>query len=145
MRRLIATAASALLLLAVSAVPVLADGRCSGRPGVQVWQDANKGGPSFVACWPSTGTGGIFYPRLSSVTYGLSFGANWNDRITSYETFNFTGHSMTFYVDNSYSSASYGGRVVTTSGNGYVSNLGNLYSTQPSGYSDVISSFKTTK
>lgn len=145
MKRLATVLASLALALAIVA-PASADSRCNGRPGIQFWEHTSKGGASIQWCWPAIGTGGIFISNMGSYSNNLNFGATWNDRASSYETFNFTGHSLRLYADASYSSASVGGRVVDQSGNGYVSNMGNLWSSALSnGFNDLVTSFKTTK
>lgn len=123
-----------------------ADSRCGGRPGIQVWQDDKKGGPSFTACKGSHPTSTIAYPNLSNVTTNLSFGANWNDRITSYETFNFPSNKgIRLYDRDNYqlNQTTPPGHYITTMGNQYIPNV-NVYwaSSIPGGMNDIISSFK---
>jgi hypothetical protein len=59
------------------------DYRCFYGPGIQVWQDINKGGPSMILC-------GNFgqWDNLSGLAENLDWWANWNDRISSFELFN---------------------------------------------------------
>ena len=66
------------------------DARCpNGLAGIEVWQDINLTGPGAVWCVaPSTGK--YVINDLSTKTDNLGFFANWNDRITSYQTFNET-------------------------------------------------------
>ncbi|MES2210042.1 MAG: hypothetical protein V4515_07635 [Chloroflexota bacterium] len=99
--------------LLVGAGPVSADSRCSGNPGFQVWENPNKGGGSAYGC-------GVGWYRSEFWNWydNLFFGASWDDRISSYETFNFTGHAVRFY-NNGYK----GGATLTTTGNEYISNL----------------------
>lgn len=58
------------------------DYRCFYGPGMQIWQDINKGGPSMILC----GNHG-YWDNLTDQVENLS-GANWNDRISSFEIFN---------------------------------------------------------
>lgn len=50
----------------------------------------------------------------------MGFGATWDDRISSYKTYNFTGHGVRFYTNGSK-----GGSTLTTTNTSVVSNLGN--------------------
>lgn len=111
-------------MLFVGAAPVSADSRCSGYPGVQVWENPNKGGGNAFGC-------GVGWYRATFWTWteGLFWGATWDDRISSFETFNFTGHTIRFYT-NGYK----GGTAVSWSNNVYVDNLINW------NYNDVFSS-----
>jgi hypothetical protein len=145
MRRIIALLTALVLSLSVVG-PASADASsyCNGNPGVKVWQDANKGGPHGIFCWTMYGPW-INYQNLANFNYNLNWGANWNDRISSYTTFNMEGHTVTFYADAGWSSASVGGRVVQTSGNQHVPFIGVYWEQQiPGGFNDRVTSFKFT-
>jgi hypothetical protein len=75
-------------MLLVFTGSALADSRCGGGKGITVWQDANESGPS--ATWCANSNGQLNIPDLSAKTDNLSFGANWNNRISSWQTFNMT-------------------------------------------------------
>jgi hypothetical protein len=105
------------------------DWRCFFGPGIQVWQDINKGGPSMILC----GNAGR-WNNLSNLAENLDWFANWNDRISSFELFN-TGaagpHSWRLCID-----ANGGGSCMGPySTSVYVSNVG-------SSYNDKISSVR---
>jgi hypothetical protein len=71
-----------------------ADARCSSQPGVEIHEDINQGGSHTLLC------GNGYYNRdLSKLTDGLFFFANWDNRISSYEVFNFTGRTASFWVN----------------------------------------------
>jgi hypothetical protein len=79
-----ATAASQATLANPGAVQLAAssgDWRCFFGPGIQVWEDANKGGRSWIIC------GLRNLDNLQDYAENLT-NDRWNDRITSYETFN---------------------------------------------------------
>lgn len=99
--------------LLIGAGPVSADSRCGGYPGVQVWENANKGGGTAYGC-------GVGWYRSEFWNWhdGLFWWASWDDRISSYESFNFTGHAIRFY-NNGYK----GGATLTTTKNEYIPNL----------------------
>jgi hypothetical protein len=79
---------------------VFADSRCGGSAGVQVWQDGNNSGSSAVWC---TSSGSLSIPILGNKTDNLYLGANWNDRISSFQTFNQTSSGRLCLVqDNNY-------------------------------------------
>lgn len=141
MKNLATFLATLALLLAIAPQAVLADSRCSNsRPGIQVWQDDHHGGPSMILCTSLYGpwTG---WPNLGNYTTNLNFFANWNDRITSVQTFNNAGHKFILYVDTNFSSASENGRTVTLVGNDNIANLGNFWSDpMRGGFNDVTSS-----
>lgn len=139
----VAIVTALVVALFVVAQPAQADTRCNGNPGVQVWQDANKGGPSAIFC--ST-LGNIYQADLSKNTAGLSWGANWNDRISSAQTFNFsTIKSLRFWPDKDFQDLGYGSdRTVTMTGNTYVSCFCNYWGSHYiNGFNDRISSFRT--
>lgn len=104
-----------------AAIPAVtsADTRCSGNPGVQVWENSGKGGRSAVMC-------GVGYNRGDFTSWGdnLNWWENWNDRISSYETFNFTGHKVTFWAESGFK-----GQYLYTINNEYLSNLSDWTST----------------
>lgn len=121
------------LVLAVGAVTapaVFADTRCSGGPGYDVWQDTNKGGPYARTCGTSSAS---WRPRYSDWTANLFFFANWDNRVSSVQTFNFTGHKVVFYRDNDYV---YGLLAIT--GDEYVADMNDWNA------NDAVSSSKTT-
>lgn len=119
----------ALAIGAVVATTVSADSRCNGSPGYDVWQDTNKGGPSARTCGISSTT---WRPNYSGWTTNLSFFANWNDRVSSVETFNFTGHKASFYRD-----PDYGYALLVITNNEYVNDMNDWNA------NDRVSSSKT--
>ena len=140
MRRILSILSGILLLGAIIApATVVADiTKCGGTKGVDIWQDGNAGGPTMRLCWTFGG-----YANLSNQTTNLNWGANWNDRISSYQTFNNAGHSFRFYADANFVSTSVGGRVVTTTGNQYVPFIGVYWEQQiPNGFNDRVTSIK---
>ena len=102
MRRKIVQLGAAMVLLSgmlfVGATGVMADSRCGGGKGITVWQDANQGGPS--ATWCANSNGILDIPDLSQKTDNLLAGANWNDRISSWQTFNMTSSLISCLVQN---------------------------------------------
>ncbi len=98
------------------------DWRCMYGPGMQVWQDAYKGGPSMILCG--------FHARYNNISGrqdGLDYGANWNDRISSYEVFNSNRLSLKWYVCTD---ANFGGTCLYGIGDGYTAYVGNTYNDQ---------------
>ena len=71
-----------------------ADARCSGNAGVEIHEDINQGGSHTLLC-----NNGYYNRDLSKLTDGLFFFANWDNRISSYEVFNFTGRTASFWVN----------------------------------------------
>lgn len=128
-RRLALALWLSLALAATVATAVFADSRCNGSPGYDVWQDTNKGGPSARTCGTSSST---WRPNYSDWTANLFFFANWNDRVSSVESFNFTNHKVVFYRDPNYV---YGLLVLTTSE--YINDMNDWYA------NDRVSSSKT--
>lgn len=156
-RRLLGLAAAAVIGAASIAVPVAvqagasqasdgatvvpaisrADHRCFFGTGIQVWQDANKGGPTAIFCGTHIGslTDSSPYDNLSRLAEQLSWGANWNDRISSFEIFN-TGdggtHLIHFCIDAD-------GHNCTSSYNSsvYVAYVGNTFNDKISSIYDV--------
>lgn len=109
---------SFVLVLGASAMmivpgPVLADTRCSGSAGFQVYENINLGGRSALGC-------GVGWARsyFGDWNTNLNFWENWNDRISSYQTFNFTGHRVRFWNDSNYS-----GSYLTTTNNDTVNSV----------------------
>lgn len=102
-RRWLQATASLWLLVAIGAVlagAARADGRCNGSPGYQVWQDTNRSGPSALTCGVSSTT---WRPDYTQWRDNLQFfWETWNDRVSSLETFNFTGHRVDFFRDVNY-------------------------------------------
>ena len=124
---------------------VHADARCSGWPGVQVWQDSNKGGPSMTLCMTSSKRY-IKVPKLSDRTDNLSFFANWDNRISSLETFNFGGHTVRLYPEENYSDVGSSKRYVTVSGIEYIPYIGVYWQGQMTdghSFNDQASSIQT--
>ena len=108
-----------------------ADHRCFFGTGIQVWQDANKGGPTAIFC-------GTHFGRYSSTNYWdnlsynadqLSNGANWNDRISSFEIFN-TGDGGTHYIKFCQDTSGGGTCSATYTTSVYVSYVGNTLNDQ---------------
>lgn len=122
-----------------------ADSRCGGKPGIQFWQDVRKGSPSHIVCNGSHPTSIIAIPDLSKHVNNLSFGANWNDRISSYETFNFPStKGIRLYERANYAlnQKTPPGFYITTYGNQYIPNVGIYWASLPDGMNDRISSLK---
>lgn len=90
-----------------------ADARCNFGVGVSVYENINKGGRTAVGC-----SVGWYRANFSDWTAGLGAFESWNDRISSYETFNFTGHTVKFWTG-----ASKSGSVLTTTNNETVNNV----------------------
>jgi hypothetical protein len=65
-----------------------ADARCSSHAGVTIHEDINQGGSHTDLCAPN---GSNYNGDLSKLTDGLFWLANWDNWISSYEVFNFTG------------------------------------------------------
>jgi hypothetical protein len=99
----------------VGPTTVLAADACDGNAGVNVFEDINYGGGQAYGC-------GVGWYRSDFQTWhdGLGFFASWDNRMSSYKTFNFTGHAVRFYQN-----ANKGGVYLTTTGTSNVSNLGN--------------------
>ncbi len=97
------------------------DGRCFFGPGMQVWQDSGFSGPTLILCGNRAG-----YWNLN-LGENLSFGATWNDRISSYQVFNSNRLGL-FWVqcyDNNYS-----GPCTGHIGDSSVSYVGNYWDNQ---------------
>lgn len=144
MRKLIFTILSAVLLLGVVAAPAsAADSRCGGKPGLQAWQDRNKNGPSVIFC---SVVGSIYVANLSNVTTNLQFFANWNDRISSVETFNFNSNfnRVTLWPDRDFKDNSEGpDHTIVITGNTSVHDLGAYWTSQyQGGFNDRVSSIR---
>lgn len=93
-------------LLAVSVVGVvpgtaLADTRCSGSPGFQVYEAINLGGRSALGC-----AVGWARADFSGWQTNLEWWQSWNDIISSYQVFNFYNHRVRFWVAANYTSSS---------------------------------------
>lgn len=114
----------------VMASTALADTRCNGSPGYDVWQDTNKNGPSARTCGTSSAS---WRPKYSDWTTNLFFFANWDNRVSSVQTFNFTAHHVVFYRDNNYV---YGLLAITN--DDYVADMNDWNA------NDAVSSSKTT-
>lgn len=105
----------------------LADSRCSGGPGMQVWENSNYSGGTWIVC---AVTGNFSDADLTNNTSGLGFFANWNDRISSYQTFNTPAGVVTCFWKN----FSYSGTWQRVAGNHNMAYVGNSMN-------DTISSF----
>ncbi len=103
--------------LAVFSPPVLAaDGRCNATAGYQVWEDVGLSGRTTIFCANS-----IY--NLSNEGDGLGWLQSWNDRISSFQTFNMSSTRRTcFWFDAGYKGGSYG-----VTGNSTVLNVGSYY------------------
>lgn len=103
------------LLLTTTLAPAAsaADSRCSFGAGVSVYENINLGGSTAPGC-----SVGWYRADFSQWTTNLGFFANWNDRISSYQTFNFTGHTVKFWTDPSRN-----GSVIITTNNSTVNNV----------------------
>lgn len=105
-RRFAVTGLLALSVIGVMPGAALADTRCSGSPGVEVFENINLGGRSALGCsvgWART--------DFSNWATNLGWFETWNDRISSYQVFNFYGHRLRFWT-----AANYSGSVITTTG-----------------------------
>jgi hypothetical protein len=102
------------------------DYRCFYGPGVQIWQDADRNGPSMIRCgWEVTREWdylGGFVENLG--TCGIVCVNTWNDRASSLEVFNVTrlGMQAYFCADSGYH---HGNCMVR--GDGTVLNVGSTY------------------
>ena len=95
-------AASFLVVIAVTAMPMLAApssalaAGCGTEPGYEVFENVNQGGSHAYTC----GTGSpAARPDYNTWTTGLFWLANWDNRVSSIYTFRFTGHKAMFYRD----------------------------------------------
>jgi hypothetical protein len=107
------------------------DYRCFYGPGMQIWQDINKGGASMIFC----GNFGA-WNDLSNQVAGLDFSANWNDRISSFEIFNTSvgGPHAWQLCTNSYEGGSCLGFYTTSV---YVSYVGSTFNDKISSIRDA--------
>lgn len=129
-------------LLIVGAQGVSADARCGGGKGITVWQDSNQNGPS--ATWCANSNGVLNIPDLNLKTDNLSFGANWNDRISSWQTFNMTSGLISCLVQNvdyTFSDATRNSRIT---GNNTITYVGSRADNQASSIRIPASSCPTT-
>lgn len=87
--------ASAVVL---GAAPAVANHCGNYDPAVRVWEAINYGGRSALMC-------GVGWHRsnFSDWTDSLGWFENWNDRISSYQTYHFSGHRVIFWFDAGYS------------------------------------------
>lgn len=141
----LAMSATILITPVLAVPPPTTDPRCNGQRGVQVWENPNKGGGTTIFCG---GIGvSIRQPDLSTVTTGLGFLANWNNRISSYQTFNMSstvGIRLYDYQDYVLNFTNPDRYYVTTMGNGYVSDLKAYWGSEiPLGMDDKTSSLKS--
>ena len=106
------------------------DWRCFYGPGIQVWEDANKGGRNMIFC------GRGYWSNMQDYAEQLS-GDRWNDRMTSVETFNSDvaggGHTWRLCTDWNNS-----GDCLVVQGSFYVAQLGAVWNNK-------VSSIKNNK
>lgn len=121
-------------------VPVVqADTRCGGFGGIQVWDSINKGGRTKIFCGTLSLSNLHIYQQDPNCSL---FCLTWGDTISSYETFNRTSMTKTsLYVNANYNSGCSTCRVIVTTGNGYVPNIGVFWN--GTCCNDVISSIRT--
>ncbi|MFN8628887.1 MAG: hypothetical protein U0838_00780 [Chloroflexota bacterium] len=93
-------ALSLVLTTMIGPASAMADSRCNGGKGIQIWQDGNLGGATTKFCANSNSV--IAVTPLSNETGGLSFFANWDNRISSYQTFNNSSGWTCLYKNNNY-------------------------------------------
>jgi hypothetical protein len=106
------------------------DWRCFYGPGIQVWEDANKGGATMILC----GTRG-YWKDLWNLGESLN-GGRWADRLSSFETFNTNlggSHAFRLCVDPNDSGSCY-----QSVGTQYVSYVGSALNDKISSIRDVI-------
>jgi hypothetical protein len=109
----------------------LNDWRCFYGPGIQVWQDINKGGATMILC----GTRG-YWRNLGNLGEQLN-GGNWNDRISSFETFNTSvGGTHSFHLCNDANDS--GTCTQYYSGSVYVANVGSTFNDKITSIFDAI-------
>lgn len=80
----------------VSATPVAADTRCNGSAGTDVYEDINRGGRSARMC------GAMNRSDYRGWNDNLFFFESWNDRVSSYQVFNYTDWKICFWMDPDY-------------------------------------------
>jgi len=87
------------ILGSLSLVPsvALADTRCSGNPGVVVHEDLNQSGRGAYMCGRGWANSDFYQWRDNLWNW-----ESWDNRITSYEVFNFTGRTVTFWSNPNY-------------------------------------------
>lgn len=73
----------------------LADARCNGSKGYQVWEHINFGGRSAVSC--------VNRSDYSAWNANLEWWQSWNDAVSSAETFNATNWDLYMYRHAGYS------------------------------------------
>ena len=73
---------------------------------MQLYEDINQGGRSVTIC-------GVGYsrPDFSGWNENLFLWDSWDNRVSSYQTFNFLGHNVRFWDDPKYA-----GRYLNTDG-----------------------------
>lgn len=86
--------------LSVAPSVALADTRCSGNPGVEIHEDINQGGRSVLMCGYGWARSDFYQWRDNLWPW-----ETWDNRVSSYEVFNFTGRTVTFWVNPSYAGA----------------------------------------
>jgi hypothetical protein len=103
------------------------DWRCFYGPGIQVWEDVNKGGRTMILCGTRA-----YWSNLTNKREQLGL-SNWNDRVSSFETFNTSvGITNAFRLCTDANNA---GTCWLVVGSTYVANVGSTYN-------DRISSIK---
>lgn len=100
------------------------DWRCFFGPGIQVWENANKGGRSWIIC------GLRSLDNLQDYAENLT-NDRWNDRITSYETFNSSaGQGASWNVWEMCNEWFHNGNCLAISGSVYEPDLNATYDNQ---------------
>ena len=72
----------------------LADSRCSGSKGYQVYENINYGGRTAISC--------VNRADYSGWQDNLNFWESWNDAVSSAVSFNATGWNVNFYQNANY-------------------------------------------
>ncbi len=104
-RQALAVALAVASLSAALAVPspgvLAADPRCNGTPGYQVWEHSQMSGRAVIWC--------VNVRDFSQDGTNLNFSESWNDRISSFQTFNMvTSRRTCFWFAKDYQGDSYG-------------------------------------
>lgn len=108
-RRALGAVAVAAFLLMASVSPAMADSRCNGGPGVQTWENTYLSGRTVV--WCADDHGQIRVSDLSTHHENLYFWENWDNRISSAQTFNFpSGFAACIYENINYNAGIGGDR-----------------------------------
>lgn len=128
-RRFASSGVAAVLvaMVALASLPgvAFADSRCGGRPGVQVWTNAYQDGDNTLFCAPSQ-NGFVSITPLADQHGGLLWPwDSWDNRISSFETFNMVSGSdyrSCFYTNNGF-----GGDVMKKGPNGLQNTLSDTF------------------